>query len=131
MHFTGRSQLVVLTTLAAMAVVGIQIWHGPTLEQRLWKAACAGDSQTFAWLVWLGADVGVDKHGYSPSPMQEAAYQGNLLAVRLYVLYGAYLDYLEKDGFSPTNYAAMDGSPRHPRSRLRTLKISVFAIPFD
>ncbi len=100
--------LVDLTTLAAMAIVGIQIWNGPTLEQRLWKAACAGDSQTFAWLVWLGADVGVDKQGYSPSPMQEAAYEGNLFAVRLYVLNGAYLDYVEKDGFSPINYAAME-----------------------
>ncbi len=91
-----------------MAIVGFQIWNGPTLEQRLWQAACAGDSQTFAWLIWLGADVGVGKQGYSPSPMQEAAYQGNLLAVRLYVLNGAYLDYVEKDGFSPINYAAME-----------------------
>ncbi len=101
--------LVVLTTLAAMAIVGFQIWNGPTLELRLWKAATAGDSQTFAWLVWLGAGVGVRKAGYSPSPMQEAAYQGNLPAVRLYVLHGAYLDYIEKDGFSPINYAAMEG----------------------
>ena len=40
--------------------------------------------------------------------MQEAAYQGNLLAVRLYVENGAYLDYIEKDGFSPINYASME-----------------------
>lgn len=41
------------------------------------------------------------------SPMQEAAYQRNLQAVQLYVQHGAYLDYTEKDGFTPFNYAAM------------------------
>jgi hypothetical protein len=100
--------LMALTTCVAFAIIGFQYWNGPTLEQRLWRAACAGDSQTFAWLVWFGADVGVSKGGYSPSPMQEAAYQGNLPAVRLYVQNGAYLDYMEKDSFTPINYAAME-----------------------
>ena len=100
--------LIALTTLAAVAIVGFQIWNGPTLEQRLWRAACAGDSRTFSWLVWLGADVGLSRGGYSASPMQEAALQGNLPAVRLYVENGACLDYIEKDGFSPINYAAME-----------------------
>ncbi len=100
--------LMILTAFVAVAVIGFQYWNRPTLEQRLWRAACSGDSRTFAWLVWLGADVGLRKDGYSPSPMQEAAYQGNLPAVRLYVKYGAYLDYMEKDGFTPINYAAME-----------------------
>ena len=98
----------ILTMCVAVACAGFQYWNGPTLEQRLWKAACVGDSRTFTWLVWLGADVGVRKGGYSASPMQEAAYQGNLRAVQLYVQHGAYLDYTEKDGFTPINYAAME-----------------------
>ncbi len=41
--------LMVLTTFVAIVAIGFQYWNGPTLEQRLWKAACAGDSQTYSW----------------------------------------------------------------------------------
>ena len=102
------ASLLILTSSAAIVLTGYRYWTGPTLEERLWIAACAGDSRTFAWLVWLGADVGSSTNGYSPSPIQEAAYQGRLVAVRLYAQHGAYLDYMEKDGFTPINYAAME-----------------------
>ena len=105
--YTLRSVLI-LTTCAALVLTGFQYWTGPTLDERLFAAACAGDSRKFAWLVWFGADVGKETQGYSPSPIQEAAYGGKLAAVRLYAQYGAYLDYMEKDGFTPINYAAME-----------------------
>jgi hypothetical protein len=108
----GIRHLIVLTTASAFAVFAFTAWSGPSLEDRMVQAAQRGDSRMFAVFIALGAQVdrGQGIGGYSPTPLMDAAYDGDLRAVDLYLQHGAYVNYEEKDGFTPINYAAMQGN---------------------
>ena len=73
-------------------------------------AAERGNDTLFRLTLWLGADVdrGAGKGGYGHTPLLDAAYRGDLPAVRLLVEHGAYIDYEERDGFSAITYAAQE-----------------------
>ena len=104
----GIRHLLGLTAIVATALAAYQVWTGPSLDERMVSAAKRGDSSMFRLLLWLGADVdkGAGTNGYGNTPLLDAAYHGDLRAVRLFVEHGAYLDYEEKDGFSAITYAA-------------------------
>ncbi|KAA5539177.1 ankyrin repeat domain-containing protein [Roseiconus nitratireducens] len=106
----GIKHLLVITAVTALALAGYRLATGPSLDQRMVGAATKGHGHRFAWLVWLGADVdrGAGESGYGHTPLLDAAYQGNLNAVQLYVEHGAYVDYQEKDGFTAITYAARE-----------------------
>nr|WP_261361805.1 ankyrin repeat domain-containing protein [Aeoliella straminimaris] len=75
------------------------------------RAAERGDTFMFAALIALGAQVdrGFGTGGYDTTPLMDAAYDGDLRAIELYLQHGAYVDYQEKDCFTAINYAAMEG----------------------
>jgi ankyrin repeat protein len=100
--------LLILIAITAIALQAARLWRGASLDERLVIAAERGNTDLFRLLVWLGADVdrGAGSSGYGPTPLLDAAYRGDLRAVRLFVEHGAFIDYEEKDGFSAITYAA-------------------------
>ena len=101
-HFLG------LAAITAVAIQGYQLLTGASLDARMVTATSRGDIILFRLMLWLGADVdrGAGTSGYGPTPLLDAAYRGDLPAVRLFVEHGAFIDYEEKDGFSAITYAA-------------------------
>lgn len=104
----GIRHLLGLAAAIAVALQGYQLFTGASLDDRMVTAARRGDITWFRLMLWLGADVdcGAGASGYGPTPLLDAAWRGDLPAVRLFVEHGAYIDYEEKDGFSAITYAA-------------------------
>ena len=104
-------QFILLTAASAFAVSAFKMYSGPSLEDRMVLAARRGNSGMFAVYIALGANVdcGRGTGGYNPTPLLDAAYDGDLRAVELYLQNGAYVNYQEKDSFTAINYAAMEG----------------------
>jgi len=104
-------KLLLLTAVAAIAMVVFQVATGPSVNQRLFNAMKTDRTVAIKFYLWLGGDPdnGQGVSSYGGNPLHGAVLDGDTIFVKHLLNAGTTVNCFEKDGFTPIVYAADRG----------------------